>query len=163
MPARHAVLTEATDAGFIGASTVAIWFLIRDLLAGHPLRTPSVLGQLFLLGEPHPDVQGLVFGAIVLYTGVHFIVFVLFAFLVALLVRLCVDQPAIRFALLVLFVAFEFFFYVIVNAVSEEVGALFPMWTVVAANLLAAGAMAVYFWRRYPELGEVMRKEPLGA
>lgn len=163
MGERHAVFTEATDAGFIGASTVAIWFLIRDLLAGHPLRTPSVLGQLFLLGEPHPDVQGLVFGAIVLYTGVHFIVFVLFAFLVALIVRLCVDQPAIRFALLVLFVAFEFFFYVIVNAVSEEVGALFPMWTVVAANLLAAAAMGAYFWRRYPELGDILRKEPLGA
>jgi hypothetical protein len=163
MRERHAVFTEATDAGFIGASVVAIWFLVRDLLAGHPLRTPSVLGQLFLLGDPHPDTQALVFGAIVLYTGVHFILFVLFAFLVALMVRRSVDQPAIRFALLVLFVAFEFCFYVIVNAVSEEVGSLFPLWTVVTANLLATAAMAAYFWRRYPELGDILRKEPLGA
>jgi len=163
MRERHALLSEATDAGFIGATAVAIWFLIRDLLAGHPLRTPSVLGQLFLLGERQPDAEGLVFGAVVLYTGVHFIVFVLFALVVTWLVRLAVDQPVVRFALLVLFVAFEFCFYVVVNVVSSEVGALFPIWTVVAANLLAAAAMAAYFWRRYPELGGILRKEPLGA
>ncbi len=64
---------------------------------------------------------------------------------VALLMRLAVEQPAVRFALLVLFVTFEFCFYVLVNTVSEEVGALFPLWTVLAANLLATAAMAAYF------------------
>ena len=160
---QHAVLTEAADAGFLGGTTVAIWFLIRDLLAGHPLRTPSVLGQYFLLGEPHPDAQHLIFGAVVLYTAVHFIVFVLFALAVALLMRLAVEQPAVRFALLVLFVTFEFCFYVLVNTVSEEVGALFPLWTVLAANLLASAVMAAYFWRRYPEFVRILRAEPLGA
>ena len=159
----HGLFTEATDSGFLGAITVAVWFLVRDVLAGHPLRTPSVLGQLFLLGEPHPDLNSMVFGAVVLYTGFHFIAFVLFAFLVAALVRLAVDQPAVRFALLVLFVAFEFCFYVVVNVVSQEIGALFPLWTVIAANLFAAVAMAIYFWRRYPELGGILKEEPLGA
>jgi hypothetical protein len=105
----------------------------------------------------------MVFGAVVLYTAFHFIAFVLFAFLAAALVRLAVDQPAVRFALLVLFVAFEFCFYVVVNVVSQEVGGLFPLWTVMAANLLAALAMAIYFWRRYPELGGILKQEPLGA
>lgn len=163
MRSPHSLLSEATDAGFLGGSAVAVWFLVRDLLAGHPLRTPSVLGQLFILGERHPDVQGMVFAAVVLYTGAHFIAFILFALVVAMLVRFAVDQAVARFALLVLFVAFEFCFYVIVNVVSDEVGAFFPMWTVMAANLLAAAVMAAYFWRRYPELGGILRKEPLGA
>ena len=163
MRPRHSLLSEATDAGFLGGSAVALWFLVRDLLAGHPLRTPSVLGQFFILGEPHPDVQGTVFAGVVLYTGVHFIVFVLFGLVVAGLVRLAVDQAVARFALLVLFVAFEFCFYVIVNVVSDEVGAFFPMWTVIVANLLAAVVMAAYFWRQYPEFRAILRKEPLGA
>lgn len=62
-----------------------------------------------------------------------------------------------------LFVAFEFCFYGIVNVVPDEIGALFPLWTVVTANLLAAAVMMAYFWRRYAELGSILREEPLGA
>jgi lysylphosphatidylglycerol synthetase-like protein (DUF2156 family) len=163
MRAQHGLLAEATDAGLLGGSAVAFWFLVRDLLSGHPLRTPSVLGQVLLLGEQHPDVNNMVFGAVVLYTGFHFILFLVFATVVALLVRLSVEQAVVRFALLVLFVAFEFCFYVVINTVSEEVGALFPLWTVLAANLLASMVMMVYFWRRYPELKGILREEPLGA
>jgi hypothetical protein len=159
----HSVLTEATDAGFLGGTAVALWYLLLDLVRGHPLRTPSVLGQVFLLGVDHPDVNGLAFGAIVGYTAVHFVAFVLFALIVAVLVRLAVDQPVVRFALLVLLAAFEFFFYVIVQLVSEEVGALFPLWTVVGANLLALTVMGMYFWRRYPEFSRIFRSEPLGT
>lgn len=163
MRAPHSLVTEATDAGFLGGTTVAVWFLIRDLLAGHPLRTPSVLGQVLLLGEPHPDVNSILFGAIVAYTAVHFIVFILFAMLLAFLVRLAVGNPVCRFAILVLFVAYEFCFYVVAHAMSDELGELFPLWTVLAANLLATLAMGTYFWRRYPEFGGILRAEPLGA
>jgi len=150
MRSPHPLLTEATDAGFLGGTAVAVWFLLLDLVRGHPLRTPSVLGQIFLLGREHPDVQGMDFGAIVGYTAVHFFAFVLFALVVTALVRLAVDHPVIRFALLVL-------------AVAVEVGALFPLWTVLAANLLALGVMAAYYWRRYPEFGAIFRTEPLGT
>jgi hypothetical protein len=163
MRTQHRLFTEATDAGFIGGTTVAVWFLLRDLLVGHPLRTPSVLGQVFLLGESHPDVHSILFGAVVAYTAVHFILFVLFAMLLAVLIRLAVDQPVCRFAILVLFVVYEFCFYVVVHAVSDDLGALFPLWTVLAANLLATAAMGAYFWRRYPEFGGILKAEPLGA
>lgn len=160
---KHGLLNEATDAGLLGGSAVALWFLVLDLLAGHPLRTPSVLGQVLLLGEQHPDVNNMVFGAVVLYTGFHFIVFLAFATIVALMVRLSVEQAVVRFALLVLFVAFELCFYVVIHTVSEEIGALFPLWTVLGANLLATAVMMAYFWRRYPELKNILRDEPLGA
>ena len=69
----------------------------------------------------------------------------------------------VRFALLLLFVVFEFCFYVVINTVSDEIGALFPLWTVLAANLLASGVMMAYCWRRYPELKGMLGNEPLGA
>jgi hypothetical protein len=159
----HPLFSEATDAGLLGSSAVAVWFLFRDLLAGHPLRTPSVLGQLFLLGNPHPDLNQVDFAAVVLYTATHFILFLLFSALVTLMVRLAVENSVARFGLLVLFVVFEFCFYVVVNVASREVGALFPLWTVGAANLVAAAVMGAYYRRRYPDLGQALREEPLGA
>ena len=54
---------EGTWIGLIGASVVALWFLARDVAAGHPLRTPSVLGQVLLMGESTPNVDELDFTA----------------------------------------------------------------------------------------------------
>lgn len=159
----HSLLGEATDAGFLGAAAVAAWFLVHDTLRGRPLLTPSVLGQLFLLGNPHPVTTSVDFGAMIMYTVVHFAAFLVFGTVLASLFRLCVEQAVARFALLVLFAVFEFCFYVLINVVSAEVGSLFPLWTVAGANLLAALVMGAYFWVRYPELKQVLRHEPLGA
>lgn len=163
MEKRHALIGEATDAGFLGAAAVALWFLVQDSVRGRPLMTPSVLGQLFLLGKDHPVTTTVDFGAMIMYTVAHFAVFLLLGLLLAVLFRFCVDQPLARFAILVLFAVFELCFYVLINVVSSEVGALFPLWTVAGANLLAAGVMGSYFWLRYPELKRVLREEPLGA
>jgi hypothetical protein len=163
MERRHTILGEATDAGFLGAAAVALWFLVHDSLRGRPLLTPSVLGQLFLLGNPHPITTSIDFGATIMYTVVHFLLFLGFGFALAALARASVEQPVARFGVLVLFAVFELIFYVAVNVVSAEVGGLFPLWTVAGANLLAAGVMGAYFWVRYPELKLALREEPLGG
>lgn len=163
MERQHTILGEATDAGFLGAAAVALWFLIHDSLRGMPLLTPSVLGQLFLLGNPHPITSSIDFGATIMYTAVHFLLFLGFGFALAALVRVSVDQPVARFGLVVLFAVFELIFYVAVNVLSVEVGSLFPLWTVAGANLLATGVMGAYFWLRYPELKRALREEPLGG
>ena len=49
-----------------------------DSLAGHPFQTPSLLGQVVLLGDRTPDASRLAFGAILFYIAFHFIVFCLF-------------------------------------------------------------------------------------
>src|SRR5207249_9423879 len=47
---------EGMIAGVIGAATVAVWFLLLDTAAGHPLYTPTVLGTAIFrrgaLGSP---------------------------------------------------------------------------------------------------------------
>lgn len=163
MAARHSIISEATDAGFLGAITVALWFLIYDSIAGHPLRTPSVLGQLFLLGEPNPEVSSLVFSAVVMYTVVHFLVFLAFAAVVAWMVRMASHNAAWRYALVVLFVVFELFFYVFLRMASPALDVIFPVWSIAIGNLLATGAMGLYFWKRYPEIQQQLQEAPLGA
>lgn len=163
MAARHSIISEATDAGFLGAITVALWFLIHDSIAGHPLRTPSVLGQLFLLGESHPDPTSIVFSAVVMYTVTHFLAFLAFGLLVAWMVRMAATNEAWCFALVVLFVVFEFFFYVFLQMASPSIRDIFPAWSIAIGNLLATAAMGFYFWKRYPEIQERLHEVPLGA
>jgi hypothetical protein len=98
-----------------------------------------------------------------LYTAVHFLVFLGLGFFATMLARICARQPAALIGLLILFAIFEVAFYVVLQTVADEVSRLFPFMWVLGANLLAAGVMGVYLWRRYPELQRALKREPLGA
>lgn len=154
---------EATWVGLIGAAVVALWFLLTDALDGQPLRTPSVLGQVLLLGETTPDVTQLSFIGIILYTAVHFAVFFGFGFALAHLIRWAVHDHIVRYAVLQVFLAFELFFVFVVLMLREETRALFPVWSVLVANTLAALGMGFYLWRHHPDLQQELRETPLGA
>ncbi len=154
---------EGTWIGLIGAGVVALWFLIRDIAAGHPLRTPSVLGQVLLMGKSTPDVDRLDFAGIILYTAAHVFVFLLFGLAVAHLVRWSVKNHFVRYALLQVFLAFELFFCVVLLVFREETRSLFPLSSVLIANTLAAIAIGFYLWRHHPDLRESMRQTPLGT
>jgi hypothetical protein len=107
---RHSVLAEGTDVGIIGGLVVAVWFLILDAIEGHPFQTPSLLGQIVLLGERNPDTTHLASTGILLYTAFHFIVFILLGILLVWLVHWGTDNPVVRYALLPLFLVFEVLF-----------------------------------------------------
>jgi hypothetical protein len=142
---------------------VALWFFALDLISGHPLRTPSVLGQVLLFGERSPDVVHPVFDALLVYTVFHFAVFVVFGIVMAWLVRLAVQHAIARFAVVILTVAFEVFFYGFISVLSTQLGGYFPAWTVLAANLLALVVMGIYFWRTHPSIRDSLHEEALGA
>jgi len=157
------VSEEGTWIGLIGAGVVALWFLARDVAAGHPLRTPSILGQVLLMGKSAPNVDQLDFAGIILYTAAHVFVFLLFGMAVARLIRWSVKNHFVRYALLQVFLAFELFFCVVLLVFREETRALFPLLSVLIANTLAAVAIGIYLWWHHPELRESMRQTPLGA
>lgn len=159
----HSTWQEGMDAGIIGGLTVAVWFLFLDLLAGRPFMTPSVLGQIVLFGEGEPQLAPPVFGAILLYTVVHFILFGLLGMLVAKLVHLAVESPFWRYGLLALFVVFEFSFYNVMFLLFAATREIFPFWSVLTANTLAAIAMGAFFWRTHPALRSSLEQVPLGA
>lgn len=159
----HSWAGEGVDAGLLGGSAVAIWFLFKDLLAGRPLSTPSVLGQVFLFHPAQVVLWPPDFAAVIVYTVVHFAAFVALGLAASWLVRLASRFAVARFALVILGIAFEFFFVVLIQAVAGEAGQQFPLFWVLSGNLLAAALMGAYFWRKHPALRRALRREPLGA
>lgn len=158
----HTTLSEGTDVGIIGGLAVAIWFLILDTIAGHPFQTPSLLGQVVLFGNSRPDTTHLVFGAILVYTAFHFAVFALLGMGLVVLVHWGTRDPVVRYALLPIFLVFEVLFYGLLQVLSEKTHDLFPFWTVLVANTLAAVCMGSYLWLRHPDFRAACREVPLG-
>jgi hypothetical protein len=163
MEHHHNAWQEGMDAGIIGGLTVAVWYLVLDLSRGRPFMTPSVLGQIVIFGESEPRLTPPVFGAILLYTVLHFVLFVLLGIVVARLVHAAVESPLWRYGLLAMFVVFEFSFYSLMFLMFEATREIFPFWSVLIANTLAAVTMGTYFWRKHPALRRSLERLPLGA
>lgn len=150
---RHAILREGAITGIVGATTVALWFLIVDVIAGHPLYTPEVLGTglLSVLGPSGAESPMLI---VALYTVVHYVAFILVGILAAALVHAAKREPNVLAGALILFVAIEIGFYGLTALLSQTdaLGTL-AWYQIGLANLLAAVAMGVYLWRAHPALG----------
>ncbi len=143
---------EGVMAGLLGAAGVAFWFLVVDLIAGEPFRTPAALGEatFSVLGKgidwsPAQYVVG--------YTILHVPVFLGIGLLVAKIVEVSDRQPGVLAGLLILFAVFEvaFYFFTLFLAQPETVGRV-AWYQVGLANLVAAGLMGWYLWRGHPEL-----------
>jgi len=143
------VLREGIVAGLLGAVVVAVWFLAIDTIQGEPLRTPHLLGTAFLkmrAGAP----------AVITYSLVHGLAFGLFGILAAVLLAGAEKEPMLVFALVMLFTAFEIFFFgaIVIGAkwlLDELAG-----WTIFVGNVLASVAMLGYFFTGHRTLARRM-------
>jgi hypothetical protein len=140
-----AVLGEGVLAGIIGAAVVAVWFFAIDAIQGEMLRTPRLLGTA-LLRQPTP------MGAVLAYTAVHGAAFALFGIIGAFLIAGAERQPMLIFALVILFTAFEIFFFGLILIAASWVMDELAGWTVFVGNLLAAVAMLAFYVRRHRTL-----------
>lgn len=148
------VYVEGVVAGLIGAATIAVWFFILDLYNGRPFYTPSVLGAaLSLSGTARdPTTASISMELVVFYTWVHTLVFCVIGGLAAKLLSLAERDLNFGFGILLLFVIFEFGFVAAAMIFAEPILQALAWPAVVVGNLLAAGTMAVYFWRHHPKL-----------
>ncbi|MGH7562167.1 MAG: hypothetical protein ACRENB_14240, partial [Gemmatimonadales bacterium] len=137
----HDLFREGVTAGAIGAVAVMAWFFVTDLVQGRPLSTPSVLGQVILFNITQPVVEPPQLGPTVAYTLLHIGVFILFGIGLTHLLHVAMFSPLMRFALLVVAVVFELFFFFVTLALFEGTRYLFPWWSVLAANTLALISM----------------------
>jgi hypothetical protein len=149
------VYQEGIVAGLLGAATIAVWFLILDLIQGRPLYTPMVLGTALFKGGAaiaSPETLGVSFETVLWFTWVHVLVFVVIGGAAAWLVRLAERDPNFGFGILLFLVVFMVAFIGVSLVFAEEVLHALAWPTILIGNLLAAGAMAAYFWRRHPQL-----------
>ena len=149
----HPILREGAIAGIIGATCIAVWFFLIDLVAGRPLFTPATLGRaLFSIFGPVPagESQAIHIAA---YTVFHYAAFIVVGIVVALALYVAGRESSLLLGFVILFVAFEVGFYAFV-ALLQEASALgaFAWYQVMAGNLIAAAAMGTYLWRAHPAL-----------
>ena len=154
----HPVLREAVLAGVIGATAVALWFLVVDIIAGEPLFTPATLGRA-LLSVLGPATAGeTMLGAVIVYTLFHYAAFVVVGLIAVVVVRTAETEPSVLAGFLILFVVFEIAFHGFVALLQHTtpLGTL-AWYQVLAGNLLAATAMGTYLWKSHPALRDELR------
>jgi len=148
------VYVEGITAGILGAATIAIWFFLLDVSNGRPFYTPNLLGNVLLRRESLEsiDAASISFEMVLIYTWVHGLVFCAVGGIAAKLLSLAEQNTNYGFGILLSFVIFEFGFVVAALLFAEPILQALTWPAILVGNLLAAGAMAVYFWRRHPKL-----------
>lgn len=126
-------ITRGVIAGIIGATVMALWFLIVDASQGNPFRTPAFLAGAVL---GHEGVQMTV-GAITLYTFIHYGAWVLVGVLVSWLLRAIDTAPTVLLGFVLGFLLFDIVFYTSVGVTGVDVVSELGWPEVLAGNLLA--------------------------
>src|SRR6478672_584832 len=153
---QHNFIREGIFAGFIGATAIAIWFLIVDTVSGHPFYTPQVLGQGLanVLGKTMMDSPT---SQVIGYTIFHYAIFALVGIVLTVIIHQAARTPAILAGLLIMVVAFELGFYMLTALFAEGPLGKLAWYQIFIANLLAAVLMFWYLWRTHPQVGGHLR------
>ena len=144
-------------AGALGATAVAVWFLIVDLVNGRPLYTPRILGAAFfgVFGPPMGETAA---HHVIGYTLVHYAAFALIGIVLAAIVRRATDDPHVLAGLVIFFFVFQVGFYGFVALLSQwDLLGRLAWYQVGAANVLASALMGGYLWKVHPALGREIR------
>lgn len=150
---RHTI-RDGVIVGLIGYAAVALFYTAFDFLASRgTLYTVNLLGKAVFRGLRDPSV--LMFpleldtGAIIRYNALHLVVALIIGIGVTAMIATAERHPSRRGIVRVLIVAGLVVTVAIVAALTTPIRPLVPMWSIVAANVLAmvlAGAYLV--WRR---------------
>ena len=145
---------QGVIAGILGASVLALWFMILDWLRGEPLMTPSVLGTLVLRGESPPDrIEPLVIAG---YTVIHYALFVALGVAGAWVANRIEERPRLILAVLILFTVMQAFAFSFTTVLAETLEGTVRWWAAVLGNLFAVAAMVVHLWSRHRRTRKVL-------
>jgi hypothetical protein len=127
-------------AGAIGATVLAVWFLVVDASQGVPFRTPALLASSLLGVEGFETRPGL----IALYTVIHYAAFTVVGILAAWVLAKMETAPSLLLGLVLGFILFDIVFYASVYLTGIDVVAELGWVEVLSGNLLAGLAIMGY-------------------
>jgi len=146
---------EGMMAGTWGAATMTLWFLLLNLLAGHPLSTPHRLGTALFHGGggllPSAPVA-VSLGLVGAFTALYWLVFALMGALASWLLARAEHNPNLGFGVLLGFVLFTGGFVGGAMMVAEPVLQAHAWPSVLLGHLVALGAMGGSLWRRHAQM-----------
>lgn len=140
---------EGTVVGILGASAVAVWFFVVDVIAGHPLFTPYALGSVLqgFFGVATPVSIPL---TILMYTVFHYLAFIGVGILFAAIFNAAEREPGVLLGFVILFLGLEIICIGLTVMVHESSALRQIAWYQIgAANLVATVAMGTYLIRRH--------------
>lgn len=153
------LLREAVFSGLLGGVSVAVWFLILDLVQGRPFFTPAALGSAVLYGAHSMDAVIIDPTTVLTYTGIHFAAFGLAGLVIAALMNAAERQPPLLLGIALLFVTFEALFIGLVAIAASWLVDALQWWAIVVANIIAAIVMGGYLLYVHPKLREELTHE----
>ena len=154
---RRSIIREGLVVGLAGATAVAVGFLLYDLAASVPFRTPALLGATIFDGLRDPAALVITPALVLKYTVLHGLAFVAFGIAAAGLFALVDYERRVLFAVFMLFCCFEVFLVGMIIMLAERLIEEMPIWAILGANLLAAGVMLGILFRSHHRVpGEVL-------
>lgn len=157
----HRILKEGVITGVLGASVVALWFWIIDLIQGQPFFTPGALGSAIFLGSTDVDAITVSVATVLGYSAVHFAAFIATGLVAAAIASYAEDTPPLVLAAVLIFVTFEALFMGVLALLAEFLLGALAWWSIALGNLFATVAMGYYLWVKHPKLQAVLHQESL--
>jgi hypothetical protein len=156
----HPVLAAGLVTGFVGAATVALWFLVLDVLRNAPFYTPAALGSVLFFGATSPDDVRVTLGVVAAYTVLHLAAFAVAGVAIVWGVERLQRTPSMWLMAILVLIMLEALFLGTVGSLSEWVLGAVGYWAVGIGNLLAVIAMGWWVWRTHPELRHQILEVP---
>jgi hypothetical protein len=150
-------LRDGIVVGLIGYASVALFYSAFDILASRGMfYTVNLLGKALFRGLRDPAV--LMFPleidvtAAFLYNLVHLAAALIIGVVVTVLVVVAEQHPSRRAVVRIILVAGFFVTVALIATLTTPIRPLLPMWSVVAANAIAAIIAGTYLLSRRPGL-----------
>lgn len=156
-------VTQGVTVGAIGATSVAVWFLVLDVLAGQPFFTPSALGALVFLGASSSVEVGVNLPMIAAYSLVHFGVFFVVGSILIWLSERIEHTPGLWMIAVMGFILVEGVFLSVASVMSWWILGTVGVLATLVGNLIAVGSMGWWIWSTHPLLRERLFEEKMAT
>jgi uncharacterized membrane protein YeaQ/YmgE (transglycosylase-associated protein family) len=159
----HSTVREGILVGLTGAVAAALWYLVTDMFAGTPLRTPNTLGQIFIQADSTPSPNTIRASAVAGYMVVHFLSFAVIGVVITWLVHLVMRERSLRMGLWLGLVLGFTALFISTYLLTPASGYRAPGWSTVGAAVVGSLALVFILWRRHPQLRDSPGEPPLGS
>jgi hypothetical protein len=147
------IVGDGVFAGLIGASAVALWFLVVDAALREPLFTPSLVASAVLQGVPATADHAIELSMVAAFTALHSLAFIAFGVAASWAVDQFRQTPDLPLISIGLFLALEAGFVTATKLFVPDVAEVIGHGFIVAGNVFAALGMGFYLrdWQCHPE------------
>jgi len=147
------IVGDGVFAGLIGASAVALWFLVVDTALRESFFTPSLVASALLKGMPASADHHVDLNMVAAFTALHSMAFIVFGVVASWLVDQFEKTPDLPLISIGLFLALEGGFVIATKLAVPDVAEVIGHGFIVAGNVFAAVGMGLYLrdWQRHPE------------